>query len=151
MYGLWPSKSIEKEFSSKLPLCPAMRWVSHLAQVKTVPRGFPIGYGRTFVTKKEMRIGIVPQGYSDGYDRGFSNNSFVLVNGRACKVLGRVAMNMITVDLSRVSKAKLEDEVVLLGRQETLSIAAEHLADIIGSISYEIIARISPLLPRFIK
>lgn len=148
MYGLWPSKKIEKKCSKSLTLKPVLRWVSHLAQVKIVPKGFPIGYGQTFKTKREMRIGVVPQGYSDGYDIGFSNNSFVLVNSQKCPVIGRVAMNMIAVDLSKVLKAEVEDEVILLGEQGNECITAEELADKIGTINYEIVARISSLLPR---
>jgi alanine racemase len=93
----------------------------------------------------------VPQGYSDGYDRGFSNAADVLVAGKRCPVLGRIAMNMFAIDLSQVPSAKAEDEVVLLGTSGREVITAEELAQRIGTINYEIVARISPTLPRVAK
>jgi alanine racemase len=119
-----------------------------LAQVKTLPAGHPVGYGLTYVTWKETRVGIVPQGYSDGFDRGLSNVGEVLVQGRRCPVIGRVAMNMFAVDLSRAPDAKMEDEVVLLGSQGADRITAEEIAAKIGTINYEVVARIAHGLPR---
>ena len=150
LYGLWPSEEVKKEFHNKFELKPVMRWVAHIAQVKTVPAGFPIGYGLTFKTKEPTKIAIIPQGYSDGYDRGLSNIGEVLIKGRRCKILGRVAMNMFTVDVSKVSNIKAEDEVVLLGKQGGEEITAEEIAEKLGTINYEIVSRLSPLLPRVI-
>jgi alanine racemase len=147
MYGMYPSSALERRHAA-LELRPAMRWVSHLAQVKMLPARHPVGYGLTFITPREMPIGIVPQGYGDGYDRGLSNVGEVLVGGRRCRVLGRVAMNMIAVDLTDVPDAKAEDEVVLLGSQGDERITAEEIASRIGTINYEVTTRISPLLPR---
>ncbi len=149
-YGLWPSKALEKRFSKKIKLIPVLRWVSSVAQIKKVPKDFPIGYGLTFITKKPMTLALIPQGYSDGYDRRFSNNSFVLIKGKKCNVLGRVAMNMFVVDVTNIKDIKLEDEVVLLGKQDKAEITAEILAEKIGTINYEIVARLNPLLPRVI-
>jgi alanine racemase len=125
-----------------------MRWVARLAQVKTLPKGHPVGYGLTYAAKGELPMGIVPQGYSDGYDRGLSNNGDVLVHGRRCPVIGRVAMNMFAVDLSSAPLAKQGDEVVLLGRQGAEEIAAEEIAKKLGTINYEAVSRVSPLLRR---
>lgn len=151
MYGYWPSEDLENKVYNKIKLRPTLRWISHLAQVKNIPASYPIGYGLTFVSKKPMKIGIVPQGYGDGYDRGFSNNSHVLIRGKKCPIIGRVAMNMFAVDLSNNKGAKSKDEVVLIGRQGRIEITAEFLADKIGTINYEILARISPKLPRVLK
>lgn len=147
VYGLYPSGPLSRSHEA-LGLRPALRWVSHLAQVKTLPPGHPVGYGLTFFTSREMRIGIVPQGYADGYDRGLSNSGEVLVGGHRCRVLGRVAMNMFAVDLSGVPDARAEDEVVLLGSQGAETISAEGVAARIGTINYEVVTRVSPLLPR---
>lgn len=152
IYGMWPSEDLRKRFESQeMALRPVLRWVSHVAQVKKLPKGHSIGYGLTFVTPKPMKVAVIPQGYSDGYDRGFSNKAEVLINGKRCRVLGRVAMNMFVADVSHLPKVKLEDEVVLLGEQGKERITAEELADIIGTINYEITTRITPLLPRIIK
>ena len=123
---------------------------SHLAQVKVLPPRHPVGYGLTFITPREMRIGIVPQGYADGYDRGLSNSGEVLVAGKRCAVIGRVAMNMFAIDLTPVPDARAEDEVVLLGSQGDEEITSEELALRLGTINYEITTRISPLLPRVV-
>lgn len=147
LYGLYPSFPLERTHRH-LDLRPAMRWVSHLAQVKTLPGRHPVGYGLTYVTSRETRIGIVPQGYSDGYDRGLSNSGEVLVRGIRCPVIGRIAMNMFAIDLSDVPDAEPEEEVVLLGTQGNDRITAEELAVRLGTINYEVVTRVSPLLPR---
>ena len=147
VYGLYPSAALAKTRSA-LKIKPAIEWKTVLAQVKTLPPRHPVGYGLTYITSREMRIGIVPQGYSDGYDRGLSNVGEVLVGGKRCPVLGRIAMNMFAVDLSAVPGAKREDEVVLLGRQGSEAITAEELAARLGTINYEIIARLNPAIRR---
>ena len=147
LYGMYPSASLARTHSD-LGLKPVVRWVSHLAQVKVLPARHPVGYGLTYITPREMRIGIVPQGYADGYDRGLSSSGEVLVRGVRCSVLGRVAMNMFAVDLSAVPNAQAEDEVVLLGDQGTDRISAEEVALRLGTINYEVTTRITPLLPR---
>lgn len=148
LYGLWPSEEVKQDYSNKFKLKPVMRWITHVAQVKTVPANFTIGYGLTFKTETSTKIAIIPQGYSNGYDRGLSNIGEVLISGKRCKILGRVAMNMFAVDVSNAGKVKTEDEVVLLGRQKNEQISAEELAGKLGTINYEIVARISPLIPR---
>lgn len=149
LYGLYPSAPLARSHAH-LELRPVMRWVSHLAQVKTLPAGHPVGYGLTYRTARPTTIGIVPQGYSDGYDRGLSNVGEVLVHGRRCPVIGRVAMNMFAVDLTPAPDARAEDEVVLLGAQGDDRITAEEIAAKLGTINYEVVARVSPLLPRVV-
>jgi len=147
IYGMYPSTSLARRHQD-LGIKPVLRWVSHLAQVKTLPARHPVGYGLTFITPREMRIGIVPQGYADGYDRGLSNSGEVLVHGCRCAVLGRVAMNMFAIDLSSVPDAAVEDEVVLLGSQGEEAITAEEISSRLGTINYEVTSRLSSLLPR---
>lgn len=147
LYGMYPSGALERRYKG-LNLVPAFRWVSHLAQVKTLPARHPVGYGLTFIARREMRVGIVPQGYSDGYDRGLSNIGEVLVRGIRCPVIGRIAMNMFAIDLDAVPEAVPEDEVVLLGEQGNDRVSAEELASRTGTINYEVTTRVSSLLPR---
>lgn len=150
-YGLWPSEELKGRFKNEnLNLKPAMRWVTHVAQVKTVPAGYSIGYGLTYITSKSTKIAIVPQGYSDGYDRGLSNVGEVLIGSTRCRVLGRVAMNMFVVDVSHLENVKQEDEIVLLGRQGDEEITAEEIASHLGTINYEITTRVNPLLKRVV-
>ncbi len=147
LYGMYPSAALARRFAY-LGLRPAMAWVSRLAQVKMLPAKHPVGYGLTYLTPFEMPVGIVPQGYSDGYDRHLSNSGEVLVHGVRCPVVGRVAMNMFAVDLSAAPNARAGDEVALLGAQGEDRITAEELAARIGTINYEVTVRVSPLLPR---
>ena len=149
LYGLYPSAPLARSHAD-LDLRPVMRWVSHLAQVKTLPAGHPVGYGLTYRTTRPTTIGIVPQGYGDGYDRGLSNVGEVLVHGRRCPVVGRIAMNMFAVDLTPAPDARAEDEAVLLGAQGEDRITAEEIAAKLGTIAYEVVARVSPLLPRVV-
>jgi alanine racemase len=150
-FGMWPSEELKRGYEKEsFKLKPILRWVTHIAQIKILPKDYSIGYGLTYVTKKPTKIAVIPQGYSDGYDRGFSNCGEVLIGGKRCPVLGRVAMNMFVVDVTQLENVQNEDEVVLLGRQSNEEITAEELAEKIGTINYEITTRISPLLPRII-
>jgi alanine racemase len=145
-YGLWPSSQIKEQ--GLVDLQPVLRWISHIAQVKMVPKNYSIGYGLTYITDKPTKIAVIPQGYADGYDRGLSNKGEVLIQGTRCRVLGRVSMNMFVVDVSHLNIVSAEDEVVLLGTQGNEAITAEDIADKIDTINYEVVTRISPLLPR---
>ncbi len=150
-YGLWPSehlRSLYKNFPFELK--PVLVWKTKIAQVKILPKGFPIGYGLTYITKKKTKIAVIPQGYADGFGRNFSNNGFVLIGGTRCRILGRVMMNMFAVDVNHLKKIRVEDEVVILGRQGKEKITAEEMAKKINTINYEITTRISSLLPRII-
>lgn len=148
MYGLWPSVELKNKLDSQIKLLPVLKFVSHVAQIKTLPANFTVGYGLTYTTEKPTKVAVIPVGYSDGYDRELSNKGRVLINGTSCPIIGRIAMNMFVVDVSGLPGVNLEDEVVLVGRQGDKEISAEEIADSIGTINYEVIARISPLLNR---
>ena len=152
LYGLWPSR--ETYLSSVMgrrsvpQLRPVLSWKARIAQIKILPEGSYVGYGCTYRTTRRTRLGVLPVGYADGYDRGLGNTAHVLVRGRRAPVIGRICMNLTMVDLSDIPQAALEDEVVLLGRDGEESITAENLAEWAGTINYEIVTRISPLLER---
>lgn len=146
LYGLWPSQQLKEKYQDKINLKPVMAIKSIIAQIKTLPKNHPIGYGLTFVTKKEMKIGIVPFGYDDGIPRSLSNKGYVLVQGKRCRILGRISMNMMAIDLSDINNVNIEDEVVILGKQNHEEITAEEIASIDGTINYEIVSRINPRL-----
>ncbi len=150
LYGIWPSERLQKQWQGTFELKPVLAWKSHIAQVKTLPKDYPVGYGRSYVTAAETKIAIIPQGYSDGYDRLFSNNGTVLVQGMRCPVIGRIAMNMFVIDVTAIKEVVSEEEVVLIGKQGDEVVNAEELAGKVGTINYEILARISPLLKRII-
>ena len=151
LYGLWPSEHLKYLNKKKITLKPVLKWVSHIAQVKILPANHPIGYGLTFITKKNTKIAVIPQGYADGLPRSLSNNGEVLIRGKRAKILGRVAMNMVVVDVSTIKDVSQEDEVVILGRQGKSEIRAEQIAKESDTINYEATTRISALLSRMIK
>ena len=149
-YGMWPSLYLKDTLGDKIELKPILTWRTHIAQVKTLPLGHSIGYGLTYMTEKEMKVAVIPQGYADGFSRELSNKGEVLISGTRCEVLGRVAMNMFVVNVSHLSDVKVEDEVVILGMQGEEMISAEELAEKQNTINYEITTKISPLLPRIV-
>lgn len=151
MYGLWSSKetkAVAKNKSMDLDLKPALSWKTIVAQIKNIPAGTSVGYGLTERTSRDSKIAILPVGYYDGYDRKLSSVGNVLIRGKRCKVFGRVCMNMIIIDVTDVEKIELEDEAVLLGRQGREEITADDLAGKIGTINYEAVTRINPLILR---
>ena len=121
-----------------------------MAQVKDVPEESFVGYGCTYRTTRRSRIAVLPVGYYEGYDRGLSGVAHVLIRGRRAPVRGRVCMNMCMVDVTDIPGVGLEDEVVLLGSQGNERVSAEQLAGWCGTISYEIVSRIHPSLPRLV-
>jgi alanine racemase len=132
-------------------LRPVLSLVARIAYLKKVPSGVPISYGRTFVTKRESLIATVPIGYADGYSRGLSNRGVVLVRGRRVPVAGRVCMDMIMLDVSDVPGVMEGDEVVLIGCQGRERITADDIADLTGTIAYEVLCGIGSRVPRIIK
>jgi alanine racemase len=154
LYGLWPSK--ETYLSSALEnaeppsLEPVLSWKARVAQIKKVPAGAFIGYGCTYRTTRPTVLAVIPVGYYDGYDRRLSNAAHVLVKGRRAPVRGRVAMDFFMADVTDIPGVKLEDEATLLGADGRERIAAEDLASLAGTIGYEILARINPLIPRIV-
>lgn len=153
MYGIWPSDLVEKtvrQHNVLLDLEPVLSWKTRVAQVKSLPAGTPISYGLTETLRKASRIAVLPVGYSDGFDRGLSSLADVLIGGIRCKVLGRVCMNMIMVDVSAVPQVEPEQEVVLIGRSGRFLINADELAKHALTISWEILARINQNLPRIV-
>ncbi len=151
-YGIWPSRETQlaaRERGTRLSLAPVLSWKTRVAQVKHVASGDYVGYGLTYQASRPMRIGVLPVGYYDGYDRKLSNAARVLVGGQFAPVIGRIAMNMTMIDVTDIAAGN-DDEVVLIGRQANQEIRAEDLADKCGTIAYEFLARINPLLPRTI-
>lgn len=150
LYGMWPSEVLQKTAKKKIELIPVMRWVSRVAQVKQIPKGFSVGYGCTYIAKRPTMIAVISQGYSDGFDRGLSNCGEVLIRGMRAPIIGRVAMNIIVADVTHIKNVCAEDEVVLLGSQKNARITAEEIAKKLGTINYEITTRVSSLLPRIV-
>ena len=154
LYGLWPSKetflSSELEKKERLSLKPVLSWKARIAQIKKVPSGAFLGYGCTYRTTRPTVLAVIPVGYYDGYDRRLSNAAHVLVRGRRAPVRGRVAMDFFMADITDIPGVRLEDEATLIGAAGRERIAAEDLAALAGTIGYEVLARINPLIPRVV-
>ncbi len=151
LYGLWPSDEVKKAFQAVHPefvLKPVLSWTTRILQVKDLAVGTHIGYGCSYTTTRETRLAVLPVGYWDGFDRGFSNNGTVLIQGEHCPVLGRVCMNLTMVDVTDVPQVKPGDAVMLLGSQGHETLSAEDLAVALSTINYEVVTRINPLVPR---
>ncbi len=145
LYGLRPSLAWE----TPVPLRPVLALKSRVVRVRVLPPGSSIGYGRTYITPKAQRVALVPVGYGDGYLRALSNRAYVLIRGRRARVLGRVSMDQIVVDVDAIPGVAMEDEVVLIGRQGDERITAEEVAAWAGTINYEITTLLQERLPRF--
>ena len=145
IYGLRPSDEVDiKRFG----LVPALSLKSSVIYIKRVPKDTPVSYGGTFVTERETVIATIPAGYADGYPRSLSNKGYVLIRGKRAKVLGRVCMDQMMVDVTDIPGAEEHDEVVLLGRQGDEEITAEELGRLSGRFNYELVCEISPRVPR---
>lgn len=154
LYGLWPSKPIEKFARRSYPsfaLFPSLAWKTKILQIKEIPRGTWIGYGCAYQAKKKMKIATLPIGYFEGYDRRLSNIGSVLIRGTRCSVRGRICMNLTMVDVSHLSAVHPQEEVVLLGSQNDETISADEIANLTHTIHYEVVTRIHPLIPRIRK
>lgn len=145
-YGVRPP-AVPSSFAVR----PVMSFRTRLLQVRELPAGHPISYGRTFVTPRAMRIGVVAVGYGHGFSRNLSNRGQMLVRGKRVPVVGRVTMDMTMVDLEGVPEAKPEDEVILFGEQGGEAIPIEEVAVLSGTIPYEIMCSIGKRVPRVFR
>jgi alanine racemase len=151
IYGLWPSqetKTNTHQCYSLLNLQPIMTWKTKIIHKKTVQENTPIGYDLTYKTTRETVLALLPIGYWDGYDRSLSNKGLVKIHASYAPILGRIAMNLTIVDITEIPNAHVGDEVALLGNDSMIS--ADAIAEKIGTINYEIVTRINPLLPRIL-
>jgi alanine racemase len=145
LYGLHPSDATAKE----LELTPAIGLVSRLVQVIDVPAGERVGYGGTYVAPPGGgRVGVVPAGYHDCVPRSFSNFGHVVIAGVRCPIIGRVSMDSMTVDVSGCAEASVGSDVLIYGRHGDWSIPLEEVAAAIGTIAYEVMARVGPRVQR---
>lgn len=130
---------------------PFLQWKSTVVQARKVPAGFKVGYGSAFSTTCETNLATVDAGYSDGYSRLLGNKAQVLVGGRRVPVVGRVSMNLVTVDLGPEATARRGDEVVLLGAQGGEAIWADEIARWCGTIPYEVLTGIRTNVRRLVN
>ncbi len=143
-YGIYPSE----ETQSKAALAPVMSFKTTVVLIKEFPAGYGIGYNRTYITKDKTRVATIPVGYGDGYPFILSNRGEALIRGRRVPVIGRVSMDMCTLDVTHVPDCEVGDEVVLLGRQGGEYISANEIAAKAETISYEVLCALGKRAPR---
>ena len=136
MHGISP----HYEPITHLGFQPVMTLSSSLIAVRTHKAGEPVGYGGTWVSQKETKLGVIAMGYGDGYPRNAPEGTPVLINGRKVPIVGRVSMDMLTVDLGANSQDKVGDEAIFWGKDLLIEEVAKH----IGVISYELITKLTP-------
>lgn len=148
-YGLYPSHEVDR---SLLNLKPAMTLKSSVIMVKRVEAGTSVSYNGTYVTEQDSWIATLPIGYADGYARLLSNRSQVLIHGQYAKVVGNICMDQCMIDVTKIVNSGINinvgDEVVLFGTQQGRTIDVTELADILGTINYELVCIIGKRVPR---
>ncbi|MCH7951224.1 alanine racemase [Patescibacteria group bacterium] len=144
IYGLPPAADHKPTLSLK----PALSLKSRVARIRTLPARSSLGYGRRFTAKKKTAIALVPVGYGDGYHRLLSTRGEVLINGKRAPIVGTISMDQLMVDVSRVGAVKIDQEVVLLGKQGKDRISAEEVASWAETINYEVVSSLLPRVPR---
>lgn len=142
-FGVRPSRD-----DARLPLAPVMSFRSRLVQVRDIPAGSTVSYGRTFTAPRDLRMGVVPVGYGHGYSWLLSNRGHMLVGGRRVPILGRVTMDLTMVDLTEVPDAAVGDEVVLFGEQGGADLPVEEIAAGSQTLPYEILCTIGKRVTR---
>jgi alanine racemase len=134
-YGVRTSR----EFENPAELRPVMSFRTWVAQVRDVPKGCTVGYGGLFTTSRDSKIASLPVGFGEGYPRALFNKGVVLIHGKRCPVIGRVSLNVLTIDVTDLdSGVRLGDEVVLIGSQGDEEITFEEMADKFASVHTEI-------------
>jgi len=146
-YGLWPSPEI-RDHARGVELRPVLSWRTIISEMKSVKRGERVGYDLTHELTRDSRLAIIPVGYWHGLPRVLSNVGSVIVRGKHAPIIGRISMDMATIDVTGIQGVTIGDTVTLIGTDGPASITAEDMAGKAGTINYEIVTRINPLIER---
>jgi alanine racemase len=146
-YGFWPSKEtfihyIHDKVNKRDPLQRVLKWKSEVMAVKKVKQGEFIGYGNNFMAYTDMKIAIIPIGYSDGYSRNLSNQGKVLINGERISIVGMVNMNMIIANVCKLPDVKPGDEVIIIGKQGKNQLSVASFSEMTNQVNYELLTRL---------
>lgn len=153
-YGLWPSPDIYHFYMAnhphvrKNPLSRVLTWKTDVNHVKWVTRGEFIGYGLAFEATSDMKVAVIPVGYSNGYGRSLSSNGYVLIKGKKAPICGLVNMNLFMVDVTHIRDVSVGDEVVLIGRQKHNKIDISSFSEFSRQVNAELVSRLPDAIPR---
>lgn len=150
MYGLWPSRETKNAMQKKYKLMPVLSWKTIITEIKKINKGTKIGYDLTEELKRDSKLGVIPVGYWHGYPRALSSKGLFSVLGKKVKLIGRVSMDMIVLDLTKIG-AKIGDEVAIIGGDFGHYAEADMMAQDADTINYEIVTRINPIIKRFYR
>ncbi len=153
-YGFWPSQetyyqhlqSVNKKKDA--PFSRVISWKTDVMDLKVVPRGEFIGYGTAFQASHDMKIAVLPLGYSNGYPRGLSNNGNVLIKGKKAPIVGLINMNLFMADITDISGVSIGEEVVLLGKQNNNVINVSSFTNFTQLLNNEMLSRLPTAIPR---
>lgn len=146
LYGLMPNTAKALPFE----LSPVMTLRATISMIKTVEPGTQVSYGRTYTAQKPTRLATITCGYADGYPRALSNKGYVLINGKRAKITGRICMDQFMCDVTDIEDVKVGDYAILIGKSGEEMLTADDIADMTGTIGYEIVCGISSRVPRVI-
>lgn len=144
-YGYYPSNEVNKNDTN---IKPVLTWKTRIVHIKEVDKDEYIGYGKAYKTNKKTIIATLPVGYADGYSRGLSNKGSVIIKGKLAPIIGNVCMDQFMVDVTDIENVKTGDEVILLGSEGNVKFDAEDMANILSTISYEVLCLIGRRAPR---
>ena len=153
-YGFWPSPDIYYQHlqavgkQSDKSLNRILSWKTDIMDIRQVDAGEFIGYGTAYQATQDMRIAVLPLGYSNGYPRAQSNRGHVLIKGKKCPILGLINMNLFMVDISHIEGVEIGDEVVLVGRQNNNVINISSFTQVTQLLNNEMLSRLPAAIPR---
>jgi len=147
LYGLWPSKELEVQLGGEIKLQPILAWRAYVTEVKKIKKGEFVGYDLTERVLRNTEAAVVPVGYWHGFPRALSSIGEVLIRGKRAKVLGRVSMDLLVVDVTDIG-VKVHDTVTMIGRSGKEQMTATYLAERAGTSHYEYVTRLNPLMER---
>lgn len=145
LYGYYPSDEVKKD---RLPLKKALTLKTKVSHVKELDEGMYVSYGRKFKTSRKTKIATIPIGYADGYSRLLSKKAKVIINGKLANVVGNICMDQCMVDVTDIGEVSVGDDVILLGSEGNLKFDADDMANLLGTINYEILCMIKQRIPR---
>ncbi|MDO8575401.1 MAG: alanine racemase [bacterium] len=147
LYGLGTGEELKK----KVNLKPALEFRTIISGVKKIKKGEKVGYNGTFEAPKDMTIATIPAGYNEGIDRRLSNKGFVKINsGKFAPIIGRVSMNITTIDITDLPEVRAKDSVVVISSHKTDKNSVEEIARVCGTIPYEILIHVPGYLRRIV-
>ncbi|KKW11285.1 MAG: Alanine racemase [Parcubacteria group bacterium GW2011_GWA2_49_9] len=151
LYGLWPERAVKSYLRKRITLHPILSWRSFVTETKVLPKGSRVGYDLTETLLRPSTIAVIPIGYWHGYPRALSAIGHISVRGQNAKILGRVSMDMISIDITGIAGVQVGDEVTILGADDTSPASAEGMAGLLDASWYEIVTRLNPLIKRIYK